>query len=178
MLCQKCSQAEATVHLTSLVLGMASEAHLCAKCATEAGIVLATPIAQVQGMLQQALLAAGELSAKLDGAQRRCPHCGITLDDIRRTGRLGCPLDYEVFADVFSEFIDRAHAGARHVGKIPPSASPETRLAVLGARADQLRARLNAAVLREEYELAAGLRDQLAAVEAEARRAGGAAGLG
>jgi protein-arginine kinase activator protein McsA len=72
------------------------------------------------------------------------------------------------------------------VGKIPPSASPEARLAVLGTRADQLRTRLKAAVLREEYETAAELRDKLAGAEAEllrhlddsgeTRRAGGGPG--
>lgn len=180
MLCQKCSQADATVHITSLVFGAASEAHLCTKCAAGAGLTMPSPIVIAPGfpfdltpvlqkMLQQAVTA-GKLGAELGGGQRRCPRCGVTLDDIRRTGRLGCPLDYEVFFDVFSEFFQCAH-GVRHVGKIPPSATPEARLAVLGARADQLRALLNAAVLREEYEIAAKLRDQLASAEAESRPA-------
>jgi protein arginine kinase activator len=166
------------------VFGVASEAHLCAKCAAGAGLAVPSPIViapgfpfdltpALQEMLQQAV-AAGKLGAELGGGQRRCPRCGITLDDIRRTGRLGCPLDYEVFSDIFSEFVQRAHAGARHVGKIPPSASPEARLAVLGARADQLKALLNVAVLREDYESAAKLRDRLASAEAEVRLAGGA----
>lgn len=170
MLCQKCSQAEATVHLTSLTFGAASELHLCAKCAAEAGFATPSPIAPMLEMLQQAL-DAGKLGAELGGGQRRCPHCGTTLDDFRRTGRLGCPRDYEVFSDVFSELVERAHGpGARHVGKIPPNASPAAKLAVLGARANHLRGRLKAAVLQEKYELAASLRDQLAGAEAEMRR--------
>jgi len=189
MLCQKCSQADATVHLTSLVFGVASEAHLCAKCAAGAGLAMPSPIViapgfpldlvpALQEMLQQ-VAAAGKLGAELGGGRRQCPHCGVTLDDIRRTGRLGCPRDYEVFSDVFSEFVSLAHgAAARHVGKIPPSATPEARLAVLGARADQLKGLLGAAVRREEYEIAAKLRDQLASAEAEVRLAGGAAGPG
>ena len=187
MLCQKCSQAEATVHLTSLALagklGSASEAHLCAKCAAGAGLPTAADIAKLHPcaaalheMLQQAI------GAQLPGQvpQRKCPHCGMTLDDFRRTGRLGCPRDYEVFPEI-AGLAEHVHGGARHVGKIPPNAPPEVRLAVLGARADHIRGRLKAAVLREEYELAAELRDQLAAAEAEARRlgeagAGGGAG--
>lgn len=176
MLCQRCSQAEATVHLTSLTLagklGAASEAHLCAKCAAEAGVAATSPLAPaLQKMLQQFGFGAGG---------RRCPHCGMTLDDFRRTGRLGCPRDYEVFPEI-AKLAEHVHGGARHVGKIPPNAPPEVRLAVLGARADHIRARLRATVLREEYELAAEMRDQLAAAEAEARRlgeagAGGGAG--
>lgn len=55
--------------------------------------------------------------------------------------------------------------GQRHVGKIPVGADAETRRTVLRARADALRRRLDTAVMREEYETAAELRDEIDEIE-------------
>lgn|GEM_PF-6007109 len=97
-------------------------------------------------------------------ARRRCPCCGLRFMEFRRTGRLGCPYDYEVYQAELIERIAARQGASRHVGKRPRRAwngfgadlgqsRARERLAV---RADQ-----RAAVVREDYETASKLRDRL-----------------
>jgi protein arginine kinase activator len=80
--------------------------------------------------------------------------------EFRSRGRLGCPRDYEVFARGLLPLLQRAHGATRHVGKAArrsPSAS----------RRLLLRAQLRRAIAREDFELAARLRDQLRLKDAD-----------
>lgn len=182
MLCQKCQKAEASVHLTSVVNNAVTESHLCGQCAVGAAIpgitgvgppgVAGAMAAEVQSMLNHALeaaMAADAMGEALGGPAAKCPHCGTTAADIRRTGKLGCPRDYETFN--MQGLVAAAQAGAtRHVGKVPGRASPEVKLAVLTARAEQLQGRLDGAVRREDYESAAKLRDEIGTTREEIAR--------
>ncbi len=176
MVCQKCQSSEATVHTTTIVNGNSTESHLCVKCSGDAGQVLSAMPPEVQGLLQQMLGGQGlvpllnmpgmpGVPAQPAGegvSGRACPHCGITLDDIRRTGKLGCPHDYSVFGETLSQVVAVAQDGAqRHIGKVPEGASAETRRTVLQARVDDLQRRLESAVFREDYEGAAKYRDEI-----------------
>ena len=94
-----------------------------------------------------------------DVANLTCPKCGITFREFRTQGQLGCPHDYQVFAEFMAPLVERAHGGAtQHVGKVParlgPTASQQSELL-------RLQRELNDAVEREDYETAAGLRDQI-----------------
>jgi protein arginine kinase activator len=85
------------------------------------------------------------------------------LRDFRREGVLGCPQDYEVFAETLAILIERAHGGkTRHCGKIPSSLPQDAQQRIKQSR---LQDALQAAVQREEYELAARLRDQINQME-------------
>ncbi len=175
MICQKCKSTEATVHSTTIVNGAVTENHLCANCS-------GTP-ADIQGLVQSMLAPFPGLAPLFsvpntpsppsrpvgDGILgMACPHCGITLRDIQKTGQLGCPRDYSVFGDMLSQMIAAAQAGnMQHVGKVPNGASAETRRAVLQARVDGLQRRLKGAVFREDYELAARCRDEISAMLGE-----------
>ncbi|QDU69253.1 UvrB/UvrC motif-containing protein [Engelhardtia mirabilis] len=61
-----------------------------------------------------------------------CPHCGMTLQEFRSKGRLGCPHDYEVFREHLDPLLQRIHNADHHVGRIPggeaapPVDEPET----------------------------------------------------
>lgn len=162
------------MHLTSIVNGAMTEEHLCGQCAAAAGITgHGTEAAgDIQNMLSQAL-EASKLAPQIlgqGGGAAKCPHCGTTADEIRRTGKLGCPRDYEVFGGM-QGLVAAAQAGAtRHVGKVPGTASPETKLAVLTARAEHLQGRLDGAVRREDYESAAKLRDEIGTTREEIAR--------
>lgn len=88
----------------------------------------------------------------------RCPSCQFTLEDLRRTGHLGCPDCYPVFAAEFD-----AEDSSTALGQGAPNAeadgqSPE-------AKRKKLERRLNEAIEREDYELAARLRDELKALD-------------
>lgn len=179
MVCQNCQSTEATVHTTTILNGILTEIHLCAECSGAGGRGLAAMPTDIQGLLQQ-ILTGGPLAPLLNlpllnlplGApmqptkegilDRTCPHCGITLGDIRRTGKLGCPHDYSVFGETLSQVIGVSQAGAQqHIGKVPRNAPVEVHRAVIQARIDSLQRRLESAVFREDYENAAKYRDDI-----------------
>jgi protein arginine kinase activator len=161
MTCQHC-QDEASVHLTEVIQGKRRELHLCAPCARKAGLVAAAPPPPglLDAVVQQLIVAhVGELVGEL--AESRCPDCGLKFMEFRGGGRLGCPNDYEAFEAGLLPLLRRAHGATRHVGK-----APARRPAGHGRL--RLRARLRAAVEREDYEEAARLRDLLRQKDAHA----------
>ena len=48
-----------------------------------------------------------------------CLACGMTLAELERTARPGCPECYAVFAEHLAPIIARCQAGPRHKGKVP-----------------------------------------------------------
>lgn len=177
MICQKCQAAEATVHTTTIVNGSSTESHLCAKCGDGSAVL------DFQGLLKKMLGPVGlaqllnipgmpSMSAQPPGALgRKCPKCGITLGDIQKTGKLGCPEDYSVFGNALSQMIAAAQGGGtRHVGKTPLKATVETRRAVLQSKVDDLQRRMDGAAFREDYVRAAACRDEIKDTQAELSR--------
>jgi protein arginine kinase activator len=165
MTCQHC-QDEATVHLTETVEGRRRELHLCLACAREAGLALPEepPALALDAVIQGLIVAnVGELAGELAGLT--CPDCGLKFMEFRARGRLGCPHDYRVFARGLLPLLGRAHGATRHVGKV--ARRRPTATATAGDRL-RLRARLRDAIAREDYELAARLRDQLRHKDADA----------
>jgi len=154
VICQKCKKQPATIHLTEILNNQKMERHLCEDCAREEGIAI-----KAQINLQDVL--SGMLSAH-DAVERyanlACPDCGLTYAEFRNQGRLGCPHDYEVFAEPLAEVLDKMHGGTEHTGKAPAraGAGSERQRALM-----QLRRRLQEAVESERYEEAARLRDRL-----------------
>jgi len=170
MLCQRCNSAEATVHLTNIENGATTiDEHLCQQCAASSAsggsVALQGVLSQMLGPIGVGKILSGEDEQPSSPA---CPHCGTTLHDIQKNGRLGCPKDYEIFGDALLNAIKLVQGGGlRHVGKIPRNAPPETKLPILNARVEHLTRRLSNAIHSEEYELAARLRDEIAAVREE-----------
>ena len=161
MTCQRCRD-EATVHLVETVEGRRRELHLCGGCARKAGLGPAqAPEPDILDDVLQGLILAhvGELVGEL--ARKTCPDCGIRFMEFRADGRLGCPNDYALFTGGLLPLLRRSHGATRHVGKAPrrrPADSGRLRT----------RARLRDAVAREDYELAARLRDELRLEDAHA----------
>jgi protein arginine kinase activator len=154
MTCQRCSD-EATVHLTETIDGKRRELHLCLPCARKAGLAPpdTAPELALDKVVDSLIVAhVGELVGAL--AELSCPDCGLKFMEFRAEGRLGCPNDYLVFAPGLTPILHHSHGATRHVGKLPgrrPGGPDRLRL----------RAQLREAIAREDYELAATLRDQL-----------------
>ncbi len=154
MLCERCKKQVATIHLTEIVKNTKTERHLCEDCAREEGIALTTP-ASLQDVLS------GMLQAHEDAGREAalaCPACGLTYAEFRQGGRLGCPHDYEVFAEPLRDVFEKVHGATEHAGKVPARLGADER-----DQRDllQLRRKLQEAVEEERYEEAARLRDQI-----------------
>lgn len=108
---------------------------------------------------------------KKDGQVVVCPYCFWDSLQLKKTGRMGCPKCYDVFRESLSGLLLQMHRGKRHTGKRPfpfrgtgkGSAAEEefrTRTALRKEIAKQEK-NLKESIRREEYELAAELRDKI-----------------
>jgi protein arginine kinase activator len=91
-----------------------------------------------------------------------CPACGIPLDDISQTGRVGCPDCYRHFSERLTPYIRRVHGPAAHTGRIPQSAGEHL---YRKRHLAELQNSLQDAIARQEFEKCAELRDQIAALD-------------
>lgn len=161
--CDRCD-CEATVHEVVIRNGQKAEKHLCDSCAREEGFT-GQATAPISDLITKFVIsqAAGEKAAVKVGI---CPTCGLTFNDFRQQGLLGCPDCYKAFEMQLTSMIERAHEGAtHHVGKAPKRMGGS---AGRHERITTLRKQLNEAISAEQYERAATLRDQLLHVEKDA----------
>jgi protein arginine kinase activator len=156
MQCCVCKEKPATVHLTQIVGDKMQKLDLCEECAKTKGINDPTGFAMADLML--GLGASQELDATAAGVELKCPRCGFSQADFKKSGRLGCPECYRTFADGLSTLLKTMHKGTRHVGKAP-EALRHSRDAI--DRLKLLQKRLARAVEEENYETAAALRDEI-----------------
>lgn len=167
--CQFCG-APATVHLTDIVNKKKREMHLCEGCAREKDLIpeAASPQLNLPALLQllmtQLAPAAGAEADpdEVDPNSLTCPTCGLKYAQFRADGRLGCPDDYDEFLPVLVPILERVHRGLKHVGKAPAVVRRRQAATELA----DLKAQLRDAVDREDYELAARLRDRIRGKEA------------
>ncbi len=162
MLCDVCQSKEATVFLTQIVEGKMQKVNLCEACSKEKGVNDPTGFALAD--LLMGLGAAQEID-KNPGALK-CPVCGFTQADFKKTGRLGCSACYGVFSDGLSGMLKNMHKGTAHTGKSPAAFRA---IRQHGEKMKSLQESLNQAVAAEEYERAADLRDQIRQIEAGIR---------
>jgi protein arginine kinase activator len=160
MQCCVCKEKPATVHLTQIVGDKMQKLDLCEECAKAKGINDPTSFAMADLML--GLGAAQEVEQAV-GVELKCPRCGFSQADFKKTGRLGCPECYQTFAEGLAGLLKTMHKGTRHHGKVP-EALRKSREA--GDRLKLLQKKLAKAVEAEDYELAAELRDQIKALNA------------
>lgn len=174
MLCEICKKNEATVHYTEIINNAMSEMHLCENCAQDKGAMMKPhfPLADLLAGLADFKI---PLAAE-KGKSVRCPGCGITYDDFRKIGRLGCSQCYETFKDSLNALLKRVHGSNYHVGKAPGSlALKEDPLEGKGKDKekkdlpqvflDDLRSELKQVIEKEEFEKAAQLRDKIRKLE-------------
>ena len=163
MLCEQCSEKEATVHLTQVLDGQVKKLHLCEECAAESGFDVegTTSVTDILlGLGGQAPAAPGKPARDFE---RSCPKCHMRKSDFKKTGQFGCPACYEAFEDDVAPLIRAMHRGDRHVGKVPERESLRVRVS---SELAALKTALDEAVTEEEFEEAAKLRDQIRACEA------------
>jgi len=160
--CDICGK-KATVHLTQLVGGQIKKVALCDTCAKDKGVTDPTGFALAEMLLSQA--APGKSISQVTpvtGGVRRCDQCGFTLEDLKRIRRFGCGHCYSVFRDEVNSMLRGLHKGNRHCGKVPAGLME---LHERNQRLEELRGRLDLAIASENYEEAAGLRDEIRHIE-------------
>jgi len=166
MLCDECKRNPASVHLVSIVNGEKKERHLCQECARKLGTDSFMTFSWGDVFPTAFGFAQPDESV-------RCPVCGTTLDDVTRTGLLGCAACYTSLRDGIMPIIGRVQNRSRHSGRVPvgyeamkldkpleENPEPED-----NSPEGRLRAELAEAVAAEEYEKAAVIRAKLRVME-------------
>ena len=165
--CERCNKP-ATVHMTEISGGKPHDVHLCDACAQEAGYGQHAHI-PINELLNQFLKNQAQVA---DTPATRCPDCGMTWQEFKDTGLLGCSRDYELFLNQLNGVIERAQNGANHhTGKSVETPTPaklpriDDAVKLRQAELNRLKKELARAVEDESYERAAQLRDQIRALE-------------
>jgi protein arginine kinase activator len=145
--------------------GQKIEKHLCDQHASEEGLAIKSIHTPINELLTNFVkIHSGEEPDRTSGGGV-CENCGLTFAKFRKDSLLGCPDCYKTFEQLLSNLLERAHeGGTHHIGKVPRRAGAgEQRQAALM----RMRKQLNAAVVGEDYELAARLRDDINRFEEE-----------
>lgn len=156
MLCTICKEKPATVHLTQIVGDKMQKLDLCEECAKAKGVNDPAGFALADLML--GLGASQEIEQAGGGAEMKCPRCGFSQADFKKSGRLGCPECYKTFAEGLEGLLKSMHKGVRHEGKVP-EALRENR--EQSDRLKILQRKLAKAIEQENFEEAARLRDEI-----------------
>jgi len=172
MECTFCPGNQATCHLSKLVSGKSIDVHVCEKCIPQlsqkdlvdfdvwasvsklaASKGKEDPAAAVENEIKEISAKTLLIPPPTPAASNRCPSCGFTSEDVRKTGRLGCGECYAVFATLLQDVLNDCQKGTRHAGKVPK--------AMRKLRKKRLQDDLDSAVGKEQFEEAARIRDEL-----------------
>lgn len=153
MLCEDCKKNQATVVITVTAGGEVTTRHLCPECMKK----MENSFAQgdVQGFLSSLL---SMLSSEPKAPVRICSGCGLAYDEFQRTGKLGCAQCYHDFSDELRPLLFRIHGRSQHAGRVPVD---HEKTFQRKRHIDELRERMEKAVIVENFEEAAELRDQI-----------------
>jgi protein arginine kinase activator len=160
MKCDICRKRDALIFIQQVMGKEKLELHLCERCARERGITAGTEKIEVSlGSLLSDLLTpkqARELKAVV------CPGCQRTVEEFVKTQKLGCSECVKAFDAELRESVGKMDEPAQHVGKFPRRLKAYKTYLVDIAR---LKRGLKEAVVREDYEKAALLRDKIRELE-------------
>lgn len=163
MLCTICKEKEATVHLTQIEGEKMHKLDLCEECAKQKGVN--DPAGFSLADLLMGLGVSQEMEKATGGADVKCPNCGHTQADFKKTGRFGCSDCYTVFAEGLEALLRTMHKDVRHAGKAPAA---RQQLRQRQQTLQRLQAELAQAVGAEDFERAARLRDDIKRLQAPA----------
>lgn len=171
MQCEICQENPSSVYVTDLVhdddtphgeLGTPNLQQICSSCAAE----LELPHGNLPGQDKAVLFKLLQRSAKKSrqGAGPACGTCGLTLNELRAQGRLGCSDCYGTFREHLEPLLLRMHQATAHQGRGP---GVDEATLDLSQRIERLREAMDLAIREEDYEDAARLRDELDQLEGD-----------
>ncbi len=163
MLCQKCHSNPASVRYSEVVDGRVNHLQLCPACLSaqqqesKGGFELGdSPTFSRGGRKSRGAATATAIS------NETCRVCETDLRTVLDTGKVGCSACYESFPAQLESLLEGIHTALIHRGKTPRVEDARAR-----QRTDlqSKRALLKTALGSENYEDAAGLRDDIRRLE-------------
>lgn len=167
-LCDICGEQDAVIFVKIVTSESVEEKGLCATCAArylenkeeikELSFVdekLLNVIEEMKDLLAGIVANISAISVIMNNTkednQLKCTNCGMTFNDFKETGRLGCPYCYGAFHNYIKEFVFELERSGSHRGKMPEKFA---RLYVLKREIQYLNSQLKRMVDTENYEAA------------------------
>jgi protein arginine kinase activator len=160
----KCNKSIATVKLTRITKGQVEELSLCQSCASEISPYqkkLAGAQANLDSILA-GLLASEKEKKRASDVDITCRGCGLPFGTYRESLFLGCAECYDSFGEHLLADLRKFHGSTSHRGKIPKRFQSKI---IIRQDIQQLRKQMDEAIEKENFELAAELRDKIKALE-------------
>lgn len=155
MICHICKDKVATIRLKEIINNVVTELHLCQECFESREYQGGGPV-HISDADLNALIEDDKKKAK--SKTQRCPVCGLSEEQFRARGRLGCSECYTIFAKALEPILAKVHGSTEHRGKFPQEAA---RSLDLKTELRKLQEDLQRAINEENYERAAKLRDKI-----------------
>jgi len=151
------------VHVQQIINGEKTERYLCQSCAGEAdqGISFSNLFQGFMEAFFKSAAISGSAAAASD-VTAQCPDCGFTYNDFKKAGKLGCGGCYQAFKNELDRILKNIQGSNAHEGKFPQKSGVEM---MQKKTLENLRLLLKKAILDEEFEKAASLRDQIKEME-------------
>jgi len=185
MLCEQCRQNEAVLFIQESDGDTTSTIQLCKQCAAEIGIYQEGQIhLDPEQLLNLDAFKSNEESSdwldnflvndddeiietEEDVETIKCDNCGLTADELASSDtlvRMGCPECYKVFASMLNPLLEKIHYGTTHRSSREGDHSSPS--AIAGKTVNKryirdLEEEMARAVVAENYEEAANIRDQI-----------------
>ncbi|MFK7909252.1 MAG: UvrB/UvrC motif-containing protein [Akkermansiaceae bacterium] len=168
MQCDFCD-SKATVFFTQIIDGVTKKSNLCDTCAAGKGVTDPDGFLLDSLELPSPIISPDELADMLPSPNAPimddktcCPGCGFAFEDLKKTGRLGCSKCYEFFREEIKHNLGGMHKGTKHSGRVP-----QGMLEAFQKRQqlEALEKEMTEAIDAEDYEKAAGIRDQINQLE-------------
>ena len=170
MLCENCKKNTAVVHMKGLLNGAPTELHLCQECSFNmVNMEMPTSLENIfKGILESVQsmgpMTIGPLSNRqvVRKAPGPCNVCGLSYDQFKATGKLGCEACYQAFPKEIVALFKNVQGSSHHEGKFPKRVGTQFRQQ---REVDKLRSTLKKAIDEENFEEAARIRDQIRNLE-------------
>lgn len=165
MICDECKKNQAVMHYTSIINGVKTEYDFCQDCAKKLGVSSLSPFSW------------GDIfphSVSKVYNQVKCSQCGMTMEEFKRGGLLGCEHCYQDLKKGIEPILKRVqkellHTGRTPVGfeaaKLPKPGQTVTQTPL--SQIEKYQLEMRDAIKREDFEKAAELRDKIRAIEKE-----------
>lgn len=144
MLCQICKQNSAVTFVQHRKGVRAEIIPICAECAVK--------------FRRGEVYYLNDFEVPDFGEQPRCPVCQTTLDEILKTGRVGCANCYSFFEKQLRVPLTRIHGRTSYRGRVPAVVVGKEQIKT---PVMQWKEQLKIAIQNEDYEQAVVLRDKI-----------------
>ncbi|KGL38044.1 hypothetical protein BMT55_13455 [Listeria newyorkensis] len=160
MICQSCGENEANIEIRHEFNGQTFSVFLCKGCAEAQSMAYMEEQVAENSVDFLSLL---QKTPEKDVEMLECEYCGMSLQAVMDSSKLGCEHCYGKFAENVMQMVERAQNGNKgHVGKVPLA---EKEVLAVEEQLRVLQDRIVSLVAEEAFEEAAVVRDQIRALK-------------